>query len=169
MEAPKPLCCQHAEIEAQPNSKISFGYGCIVHPKAKIIIESDCSLTFGEYNIIEENVTIKVARVDNQPKQIYIGNYNYFKIGTYLENTTVENYNILDINCSAINSYIESGVVLTPLVKVKDTLLKGKNIYLSDGNVDNHNFNEEAFKGRINDMQKILFTKLPKQNKIRDI
>ena len=57
----KPLCCQNAEILVEKNGKVSFGFGCVIHPKAKIIVEGDCSIIFGEYNIIEENVVIKAT------------------------------------------------------------------------------------------------------------
>ena len=57
----KPLCCQHSEILVGKSGKVSFGFGCVIHPKAKIIVEGDYSIIFGEYNIIEENVTIKAT------------------------------------------------------------------------------------------------------------
>ena len=31
----KPLCCQHSEILVGKSGKVSFGFGCVIHPKAK--------------------------------------------------------------------------------------------------------------------------------------
>lgn len=110
----KPLCCQHSEIMVGKSGKVSFGLGCVIHPKAKIIVEGDCSIIFREYNIIEENVTIKAtprfsALLNNEETvTVYIGNYNYFKVGAYLENTTVENFNEFDYKCHLQDSYVES-------------------------------------------------------------
>ena len=92
----------------------------MIHPKAKIIVEGDCSIIFGEYNIIEENVTIKAtprysALLNNEETvTVYIGNYNYFKVGAYLENTTVENFNEFDYKCHLQDLYVESKSVINP-------------------------------------------------------
>ena len=111
----RPLCCKEAIISVPTETKgrISFGYGCVIHPKARIIIEGDCSVIFGEYNIIEENVTIKAKPKFNsvigadEMMEVYIGNYNHFKVGCYLENTLVNDYNIFDYNCHLEDTYVD--------------------------------------------------------------
>lgn len=172
----KPLCCQNAEILVEKNGKVSFGFGCVIHPKAKIIVEGDCSIIFGEYNIIEENVVIKAtprfsALLNNEETiTVYIGNYNHFKVGSYLENTSVENFNIFDYKCHLEDSYVESKSVITAGVTLpKRTTVKPGSIMLDHQVVVNSNFNEGEFTKMIKELHKLLMNLLPKGNKIFNI
>jgi hypothetical protein len=155
-----PLCCQNAEIVIKNEGKVCFGHGCIIHPKAKIIIEGDCSIVFGEYNIIEENVVIKAtprfsAMLNNEETvTVYIGCFNHFKVGCYLENTSVENYNILDYRCRLEDSYVESKSIITPGITLpKRTTVKPLSIVLDNQIiVSNTNFSETEFIKTIKEM-----------------
>lgn len=171
-----PLCCKTADIVIN-EGKVSFGHGCIVHPRAKIIIEGDCSIIFGEYNIIEENVVIKAAPKFNhvlnikETVTVFIGCYNYFKVGCYLENTSVENYNIFDYKCRLEESYVESKSIITPSLNIpRRTTVKSNQIVL-DNNImiTNSNFEENEFIKSIKDLYKVLATLLPKQNTMHNI
>ena len=173
----KPLCCQHSEILVGRSGKVSFGFGCVIHPRAKIIVEGDCSVIFGEYNIIEENVTIKAtprysALLNNEETvTVYIGNYNYFKVGAYLENTTVENFNEFDYACHLQDSYVTSkSFICAGVTLPKGTTVK-PNLIILDNNqiVNNSNFNEIEFTKKIKELHKVLVNLLPKGNKILPI
>jgi carbonic anhydrase/acetyltransferase-like protein (isoleucine patch superfamily) len=171
-----PLCCKTADILIN-EGKVSFGHGCIVHPKAKIIIEGDCSIIFGEYNIIEENVVIKATPRfnplinNNETITVYIGCYNHFKVGSYLENTSVENYNIFDYKCILEDSYVESKSIITPgIVIPKRTTVKSNSIVLDNQIIiGNSNFDEAEFIKTIKEMYKLLAFLLPKQNQMHNI
>ena len=149
----------------------------MIHPKAKIIVEGDYSIIFGEYNIIEENVTIKAtprysALLNNEETvTVYIGNYNYFKEGAYLENTTVENFNEFDYKCHLQDLYVESKSVINPGVFLaKGTNVKPNSIMLDNNQiVNNSHFNEIEFTKTIKELHKVLVNLLPKGNKIMPI
>ena len=175
----RPLCCKEAIISVPTETKgrISFGYGCVIHPKARIIIEGDCSVIFGEYNIIEENVTIKAKPKFNsvigadEMMEVYIGNYNHFKVGCYLENTLVNDYNIFDYNCHLEDTYVDGKSIITAgTVIEKKATIKEKTIVLNNKLTKNNiNFNEEEFINYIKALQNVLSVLLPKQNKILNI
>lgn len=172
-----PLCCKTADIIIRNEGKISFGHGCIVHPRAKIIAEGDCSIIFGEYNIIEENVVIKAAPRFNpllnitETTTVYIGCYNHFKIGAVIENTSVENYNVIDYRSKSEDAYIESKCIITPgIIVPKRTTVKSGSILLDNQIiVTNGNFIEEEFIKYIKELYKILAILLPKQNTMHNI
>jgi hypothetical protein len=171
-----PLCCKSAEI-ITTEGKVSFGHGCVVHPKAKIIIEGDCSIIFGEYNIIEENVTIKATPKfnsilnTNETVTVYIGCYNHFKVGCYLENTSVENFNVFDYKCKLEDSYVESKSIITTGVAVPNrTTIKANSILLDKQIVvTNANFNENDTIAIIKEFYKLLSVYLPKNNPMHNI
>jgi carbonic anhydrase/acetyltransferase-like protein (isoleucine patch superfamily) len=171
-----PLCCKTADIILK-DGKVSFGHGCIVHPKAKIITEGDCSIIFGEYNIIEENVVIKATPKfnplmnNNETITMYIGCYNHFKVGSYVENTNIQNSNLLDFRCRVVDVYIESRNIINPgVVMPKGSGLKSGSIVL-DNNlvVPNQSFSEDEFKNNIVEMYRVLAVLLPKQNTMHNI
>ena len=171
-----PLCCKTADIILK-DGKVSFGQCCIVNPKAKIITEGDCSIIFGEYNIIEENVVIKATPKfnpllnNNETITIYIGCYNHFKVGAYIENTNIENYNLLDFKCRSEDAYIESRNIINPgIVLPKGTAVKSGSIVLDNQVVvPNQSFNESEFMLNVKEMYKILAVLLPKQNTMHNI
>ena len=145
-----------AEIKTDQNSKIIFGNGCVIHPKAKIIVEGDCSLYFGEYNIVEETATIVVrprfnGLLNNEETiTIYIGNYNHFKAGCYIENTTIENSNVFGYKCRLVDSYVNSGTFVNACVNVpKNTTIDKEMIVLDNVIKPNKYFNEEEFNNQI--------------------
>ena len=171
-----PLCCKHADI-LTTQGKVSFGHGCVVHPKAKIIIEGDCSIVLGEYNIIEENVTIKATPKynpvlnANETITVYIGCYNHFKVGCYLENTSVENCNVFDYKCRLEDSYVESKSIIRAGISVpKRTTVKPNSLFLENNIiVTNSIFNENDFIAAIKELYKLLAVLLPKQNPMHNI
>jgi carbonic anhydrase/acetyltransferase-like protein (isoleucine patch superfamily) len=171
-----PIICRDAEIIMRNNGNVSFGNGCIVHPKASIIAEDGCNLIFGEYNIIEEHVKIKACPKVNSnnvltPTTIYIGNYNHFKVGCILENTHVENFNIIDMRSEANDCMIESKVIITPLVKLpKRSSIKSSSIVLENKLIIyNNNFKEVEFKKYILDLYQLLSQILPQSHSLHSI
>ena len=48
-----------------------------------------------------------------------IGNYNHSKIGSYVENTAVQNCNIIDYKAKVINCFVESNAIMAPLSRNK--------------------------------------------------
>ena len=159
------------------NGNITFGNGCIVHPKATIIAEDGCNIIFGEYNIIEELVYIKAfpkynSQLNNKvPTTIYIGNYNHFKVGCNLKHTSVENYKVLDIRVEAEDCSIESKTIITPMIKLpKRATIKSNSVVLDNKLiVSNNNFKESDFKKFITEMYSCLSQLLPLNNKLHTI
>jgi carbonic anhydrase/acetyltransferase-like protein (isoleucine patch superfamily) len=168
------LCCKTAELTP---GKVTFGGGCIVHPKARIIAEGDCNIIIGEYNIIEENVLIRAKPKynpltnNNETITVYIGNYNHFKIGAILENTSVDSYNLLDYKCKLEDALVESKCIITPKINIpKRTTIKTGSIVLDNQLiVSNTTFIESEFKNSIKDLYKLLSSLLPKQNTMHNI
>ena len=152
--------CRNARVEGN----VKFGFGCMIHPYAKILAEEGCSITFGDYNIIEENVTIKACSKLNpktkniESSQINIGNYNHFKIGSHVENTNVQNYNIIDYRAKIVNSWIESKTIMAPLSELIDgKILKDNAIILPPNKLGFNNFFEEkVFEDNIKNLVGIL-------------
>jgi len=173
----QPLCCKTADIIIKPDSKVSFGHGCIVHPKAKIIAEGGCSIIFGEYNIIEENVVIKATPKfdsslnNNVTITVFIGCYNHFKVGSHIENTSVENYNLFEYKCKLEDSYVESKCIITAGIQLpKRATVKSLSIIFDKQiRIENSLFNENDFIKYIKELYKILAVLLPKQNQMHDI
>lgn len=167
-----PIVCCDAEVTITGDAKINFGNGCIIHPKAKIIADEGCNITFGEYNIIEENVQIKAVTKfssvlnSKSPVNIYIGNYNHFKIGCILENTSLENYNIVEYRVEAEDCHIESNCIITPLVKLPKKLSIKNNTVILNSNlsVTNTNMKESEVKKNIKDMYMLISSLFKKHN-----
>lgn len=81
---------------------LCIALGCIVHPSASIVAENGCSIVFGDYNIIEERVSIIAKGVKDpegniQPVTMEIGSYNLFEIGTTMENSRIGSYNMFEM------------------------------------------------------------------------
>ena len=152
--------CRNARVEGN----VKFGFGCMIHPYAKILAEEGSSITFGDYNIIEENVTIKACSKLNpktkniESSQINIGNYNHFKMGAYLENTSVVNFNIIDYRAKAVNGYIESKTVLAPLSQLREgKILKEGAIFLPQEKLDfNTCFDQNTHETNIKNLVEVL-------------
>ena len=165
-----PICSMDAQVLIKNKGKISFGYGCIIHPKAKIIAEGDCSIIIGEYNIIEENVIIRAIpkfnpQINlNETITVFIGNYNIFKVGVELENTNIQNHNLFDFRCKLDECYVESKSIITPGVKIpKRTMIKSGSIVLDNQIiVTNNNFNETENVLKVKEMYNLLSVLLSK-------
>ena len=150
--------------KAVNKGNVKFGFGCMIHPFANIIAEEGCSITFGDYNIIEEEVTIKACPKLNsktkkvEPCEINIGNYNHFKIGAYVENTTIQNYNIIDYKAKIVNGFIESKTVMAPLSEIKEgkKLREGAVILPQNKLTFNSLFDEKVFEENIKNLVGIL-------------
>ncbi len=107
------IICASAEIQGN----VAFGegtsprkpVGCIVHPHCNIIAEGG-PIIIGNYNIIEERVTIinkgmtreKDGKADQ--KALYIGDYNLFEVGAIVDSSHIGCYNVLESKCT-ISSY----------------------------------------------------------------
>ena len=149
---------------AHVTGEVKFGFGCMIHPHAKIIAEEGSSIIFGDYNIIEEGVIIKACEKLNsktknkEPCAINIGNYNHFKIGSHVENTNVQNYNIIDYRAKIVNSWIESKTIMAPLSELIDgKILKDNAIILPPNKLGFNNFFEEkVFEDNIKNLVGIL-------------
>ena len=149
---------------AVTKGNVKFGFGCMIHPMATIIAEEGCSITFGDYNIIEENVIIKATPKLNpktkkiEPSEINIGNYNHFKIGAYVENTPIQNHNILDYRSKIVNGFIESKTVMAPLSEIKEgrKLREGAVILPQNKLTFNSFFDETTFEENIKNLAGIL-------------
>ncbi len=143
-----PIASKDAKFDIINDGKLSLGYGTILHPKATLIVDG-CSLIIGEYNIIEENVIIKVCPrysallEKEEPITIYIGNYNHFRIGSYLQNTSVENNCVINYKCHLIDCSIESNCIVSPCVELSNQFVVSKNsiIFRDLTSKDNSNFN----------------------------
>ena len=152
--------CRNARVEGN----VKFGFGCMIHPYAKIIAEEGSSITFGDYNIIEEGVIIKACKKINsktkieEPCEINIGNYNHFKIGSHVENTNVQNYNIIDYRAKIVNSWIESKTIMAPLSELIDgKILKEGAIFLPQEKLDfNTCFDQNTHETNIKNLVEVL-------------
>ena len=152
--------CKNAEVKGD----VKFGFGCMIHPYSKIIAEEGSKIVFGDYNIIEEGVIIKACKKINsktkieEPCEINIGNYNHFKIGAYVENTNVQNYNIIDYRAKIINGFILSKTVMAPLTELREgKILKEGAIILPQNKLTfNSFFDEKVFEENIKNLVGIL-------------
>ena len=164
MASPESKICKGATVKGLQEGTVKFGYGCMVHPFANIITEGGSTLTFGDYNIIEEGVTIKAcpkvnAKTGNkEPTQILIGNYNHFKIGSHIENTSVQNYNVIEYKAKIVNGYIESNTIMTPMAELKEGKILRSGAVLLPKNklMINSTFDEETYKKNIENLVGVL-------------
>lgn len=158
------LISHMAEIKEGKGSTFTCGYGCVIHPKAKISIGDNCKLILGEYNIIEEGVEIIVKPKKSGVMEgeeaicIYIGGYNHFKVGAYLENTTVENDCVIGFKAHLKNINIPCNCIISPTVHLeKDSMdLQENQIILPDFvSVNNLHFVKEEHERKIKELRKI--------------
>ncbi len=164
MASPETKICKGSIITGLQEGNIKFGYGCMIHPYAKIITEGGSSIIFGDYNIIEENVLIKACPKINsktgkeEPTSIYIGNYNHFKIGAHIENTSVQDCNVIDYKAKIVNGFIESKTVMAPMAEIKEGKILRTGAVLLPNNklMINNTFDEEAFQNNIKNLVGVL-------------
>lgn len=160
MASPETKICKGALVKGYQEGNIKFGYGCMIHPYSKIITEGGSSIIFGDYNIIEEDVVIKACpKLNNktgkeEPSSIIIGNYNHFKIGSHVENTSVGDYNIIDYRAKIVNGFIESKTIMAPLAEVKEGKILRTNAVILPNNkvMINGAFDEETHKNNIKNL-----------------
>lgn len=175
MATPETKISPDAIIEGLNEGKVKFGRGCIVHPGAKIAVEGDSTIIFGDYNIIEENTIIKaypkynVQNNQEEPFKMFVGDYNHFKIGCQIENTNIGNCNIFDYKCKIVGSHVENGAIITPLVDLKkNKIVKTQAVILPmDKTMLNTTFDETTFKKNIQEQNKILLYLLNKNEDIK--
>ena len=162
-----PIVCKDTKVDLLNNGHLSLGYGTILHPKSTLIIDG-CSLIIGEYNIIEENVTIKVCPFYNalleqyENKTIYIGNFNHFRIGSYLQNTSVENNCLIDYRANLVDCSVESNCIVSPCVELNNKFIVPENkIIFKDYSLrENINFNKENHEKYIKELHALTEKKL---------
>ena len=164
MTTPETKICKGALVKGMQEGNVKFGFGCMVHPYAKILTEGNCTITFGDYNIIEEDVVIKACPKLN-PKtgkeeqfDMTVGDYNHFKIGSHVENTTIQDCNIFDYKSKSVNAFIESNTILAPLSRLKEgKILRANGILLPKNKIMfNQAFDKEDFKKNIENLAGVL-------------
>ena len=154
MASPETKICKGALVKGLQEGNVKFGYGCMIHPFANIITEGGSTIIFGDYNIIEEGVTIKACPKVNaktgkeEPTQMFVGNYNHFKIGSHIENTSVQDFNVIEYRAKIINGYIESKTIMTPLAELREGKILRTSAVLLPKNklMINSTFDEESYK-----------------------
>ncbi|GFN75744.1 dynactin subunit 6-like [Plakobranchus ocellatus] len=87
------LVCEDCELVGD----ITIGSRTVIHPKARIVAESG-PIVIGEYNIIEELVTItNSSKVDNgSGKVLIIGNNNVFEVGANVHAVRIGDHNVIE-------------------------------------------------------------------------
>ena len=171
MSDKNPIASKNAKIDLLNDGKLSLGYGTILHPKSTLIIDG-CSLVIGEYNIIEENVTIKVcpsysALLEKYVNTtIYIGNFNHFRIGSYLQNTCVENNCVIDYRANLVDCSVESNCIVSPCVELNNKFIVPKNqIIFKDYSLrENINFNQDNHEKYIKALHALTEKKLKEKD-----
>ena len=164
MASPETMICKGSIITGLQEGNIKFGYGCMIHPYAKIITEGGSSIIFGDYNIIEEDVLIKACPKINsktgkeEPTSIIIGNFNHFKIGAHVENTSVQDCNVIDYRAKIVNGFIESKTVMAPMAEIKEGRILRTGAVLLPKNklMINSTFDEEEYKKNIKNLVGVL-------------
>ena len=164
---------QESKLNGLNEDRIQIGCHCIFHPYCEITAEEGCKIIFGDYNIIEERVTIKACpKIDPKTGKkenvtINIGNYNHFKIGSYIENTIIKDCNVIDYRAKIINTFIESNNIIAPLCDIKDTTIKDNYIVQPKYQKMSMNvvFDQEGHKNNIKDLFEVLKDKYKNSEK----
>ena len=164
MASPETKICKGSIVKGLEEGNIKFGYGCMIHPYSRIITEGGSSIIFGDYNIIEEGVLIKACPKLNpktgkeEPTSIIIGNYNHFKIGSEIVNTSVQDYNVIDYKAKVVNGFIESKTVIAPLSEVQEgkIIRTGAIVLPKNKLMINSTFEEEVYKNNIKNLVGVL-------------
>ncbi|SBS81166.1 dynactin subunit 6, putative [Plasmodium ovale curtisi] len=93
---------EKSHIFIQLGENVTMGKGNILFPGSKIIAPFG-KVHIGNYNLLEDHVEI----VNNTTNDMYIGNYNIFRSGTYITNTLyIGNRNYFDYKCVISNSNV---------------------------------------------------------------
>ncbi len=164
MEPQPHIISADAQIYRGGNGNIIIDAGCIIHPKAKIIAEGDCSITIGKYNIIEENVIIRAVPIFNPQSNLKetfnlnIGYCNIFRVGCEVENSNIQNNNYFDYRCKIDSNFIESKVVVSAGYKLPRRIPIKSNTILFDDSCQSTNsaYNEEENLARIKGLYNLL-------------
>ena len=164
MATPETMISKGAIVSGIEEGNIKFGRGCMIHPYSRIITEGGSKIMFGDYNIIEEGVLIKACPKLNsktgkeEPTSISIGDYNHFKIGCEVVNTTVQNYNVIDYKAKITNAFIESKAIVGPCAELKEgKILRTSAIILPNNRLMvNNTFDEEIYKENIKNLVQVL-------------
>ena len=168
-----PIVCKSARYVVLNDGNLSLGYGTILHPNSTLIIDG-CNLTFGEYNIIEENVTIKVCPSYNashekyEKTEIYIGSFNHFRIGSYLQNTSVGNNCIINYKANLVDCIVGSNCIVSPYVELnnKNDIPNNQIIFKDYSLRENINFNKENHEKYIKELHALTEKKLKEDNNL---
>uniref|UniRef100_A0A0B6Y2S9 Dynactin subunit 6 n=1 Tax=Arion vulgaris TaxID=1028688 RepID=A0A0B6Y2S9_9EUPU len=124
--------CEDSELMGD----ITIGARTVIHPKARILAETG-PIIIGEYNIIEELVTITntSSTDENSGKVQIIGNNNMFEVGAIIESVRVGDNNIFESKAKvgskveiANGCIIGAGCVLNMAEQISDnTVIYGGN------------------------------------------
>ncbi|CAG5122830.1 unnamed protein product [Candidula unifasciata] len=87
------MVCEDCELVGD----ITIGTRTVIHPKAKIVAEAG-PIIIGDYNIIEELVTIQnvSSGEENSGKVQIIGNNNVFEVGAVVEALRIGDHNVIE-------------------------------------------------------------------------
>ncbi|RUS78811.1 hypothetical protein EGW08_013429 [Elysia chlorotica] len=87
------MVCEDCELIGD----ITIGSRTVIHPKARIVAESG-PIVIGEYNIIEELVTITngSSPESGNGKVLIIGNNNVFEVGANVQAVRVGDHNVIE-------------------------------------------------------------------------
>ena len=154
------IICEAAELQGQ----INFGEGCVVHPGAYIDARGG-TITFGEYNIIEEKARIvnKIRGKDAQGrpimKEMRIGNYNLFEAGCSISSSEIGDMNEFNHKC-----FVEDNCKIANLCSV------GPMVTLTVGSkLGNNMVAYEDGKQMVNEDNPAIDTKKPKMKELCNI
>ncbi|XP_050397087.1 dynactin subunit 6 [Patella vulgata] len=130
--APDAIVCEECTLVGE----ITIGSRTVVHPKARIIAEAG-PIVIGDFNIIEELVTIKNRNTDSSQKAqvLIIGNNNVFEVGAEVECLKIGDNNIVESRAQVgSNVELTSGCIIGAMCNVscneklaENTVIYGSN------------------------------------------
>uniref|UniRef100_A0A0B7BTJ2 Dynactin subunit 6 n=1 Tax=Arion vulgaris TaxID=1028688 RepID=A0A0B7BTJ2_9EUPU len=87
------MVCEDCELIGD----ITIGTRTVIHPKARIVADAG-PIIIGDYNIIEELVTIQniSSAGENEGKVQIIGNNNVFEVGATVEAIRIGDHNVIE-------------------------------------------------------------------------
>ncbi|KAL4505104.1 hypothetical protein ABPG73_021951 [Tetrahymena malaccensis] len=146
--------------------------GCIIHPNCTILAEGG-DIIFGDYNIIEERVSIvnKKSKDPAKNKNMFIGSYNLFEVGSKVDTSDIGNMNHFEPRSSVEQDcQIKDKCTIGACVKLpQGTIIEDKKIYYPDKVVKELNFDESRFQKHIVSMYQALSILIPQNNPVKQI
>ena len=137
----KNLVIRQIIVKMNGKGRIHIGENNVIHPWVRFMSEGG-DIRIGSKNIFEEKTVIYNKSSTNP---MVIGDENYFKIGSKIYSSNIEDLNEFGINCHVDESRIGTGNLIADEVKVKlgETLLEKKSYALNGNVIDNLAFSEK--------------------------